>query len=278
MKLEIENERGGKMFSVILPVYNSESTISQVLESVVKQSRRDLIDEIIIVNDGSTDSTDSCINEFIKHNKNFNIKYLRQTNCGVSFSRNRGIKNATGEWIALLDSDDLWLPNKLEIQLKYIKENSNIAFLGSDENLKFIFKKKTRKKIYKLSPKELCIRSTPIPSSVVFKREIGENLGLFSENMSHAEDINFFQKFLLLDSYYISIDKLVSYGFNRDYHGQSGLSSNLYKMHHGRQKNTKELYKMGLISKPFQNFMLIFNELKFIRRFIIVKISSIGKR
>lgn len=260
------------MFSVIIPAYNCEKTIVLALESVFNQTRADLIEEIIIVNDGSTDQTDQVIKKFIKEHNQIDIVYLEQENHGVSYSRNRGIRKAVADWIALLDSDDVWLPNKLERQMQCIEKYKDMVFLGCDENLKFLFHKKSG--LYKVSAKELCIRNTPATPSIVFKRIIGLELGLFNEEMKFGEDINFYQKFLLRDSYYVLVEKLIEIGIGKQYFGQTGLTSHIYQMHVGRKKNTKDLYEMGLISKKYELFMQLFNNIKFIRRYIIRKINS----
>lgn len=253
-----------QMFSVVIPAYNCEATISRVLDSVKNQTKYNLIKEIIIINDGSTDCTDQTIKSYMKQNPDMNIIYEVQQNHGVSYTRNRGIRMAKAEWIALLDADDLWKENKLERQSEIIWKNPQILFLGAVYPLKFWFKKIYG--LYKVSAKELCVRNTPTPSSVVFKRTVGIELGLFDENMSYSEDINFFQKFLLKDSYYMLAEDLVVMGFAKKYYAQSGLSSHLYEMHLGRNRNTREMYQMQLISWPYMVFMLMLGWIKYFRR------------
>ena len=106
------------MISVVIPAYNAEKTIIECINSVLNQTRIDLIEEIIIVDDGSKDQTANVVRE------NFDNKLIRiisKSNGGVSSARNTGIKSAKGKWIALLDSDDIWLPNKIEKQVKAIQ-------------------------------------------------------------------------------------------------------------------------------------------------------------
>lgn len=256
------------MYSVIIPAYNCEKTISKVLESVLNQTCFDLIEEIIVINDGSTDSTEKEILDFIRNNPDKSIRYLSQDNHGVSYTRNRGIKIAKSEWIALLDSDDVWLPRKIEIQTQYINETPGMCFLGSAYPLKVGIH--TVSGLYKLSAKELCIRSTPTTPSVVFNRAVGMELGLFKENMSYCEDINFFQKFLLKDSYYVLGADLVKIGIEKNYFGQSGQSSNIKEMAYGFRSNLKELYDLKLISKTYWILMVVYSYLKYIRRKVIV--------
>ena len=116
---------------------------------------------------------------------------------------------------------------------------------------------------------------TPSTPSVVFKREVGIELGLFNEQISYCEDINFFQKFFLKDSYYILVEKLIQISIGKEYFNQSGLSSNLKGMKLGRDLNIKELNKLGLISKPFMFLMLAFSNVKYLRRIVIKKIYAL---
>ena len=261
------------MFSVVIPVFNCENTITAVLESVVGQTRIDLIKEIIIVNDGSTDSTGEVIQNFINVHEMPKIIYIQQDNQGASAARNKAIRLACGEWIALLDGDDLWDCSKIERQYELISKNPDMVFLGSHVPLKFWWKKHSG--LYKLSAKELCVRSMPTTPSVVFKKEAGLQHGLFREDMHYCEDIQFFQKFLLDDSYYVLAEELVEISFAKKYFAQSGLSSRLYEMHKGRNRNVRELRKMGLITDRYMYFMLAINEFKFIRRYILQKIEKV---
>lgn len=109
------------LISVIIPAYNSEKTIQETIESVLKQTFSDF--ELIIVNDGSTDTT----LEIISSIKDPRIKVFTYPNAGVAVSRNRGISHSTGEFISFLDADDLWTADKLEAQLKALQENPEAA-------------------------------------------------------------------------------------------------------------------------------------------------------
>lgn len=105
--------------TVIIPAYNCEEFLPACLESVCAQSMPNL--EILVVDDGSTDGTAAVVTEFSK--KDGRVKLLLQpTNLGVAAARNRGVREATGDYIAFLDADDLWLPEKLEKQLAFLNE------------------------------------------------------------------------------------------------------------------------------------------------------------
>jgi glycosyltransferase involved in cell wall biosynthesis len=111
--------------SVIIPAYNSETYVANAIRSVLAQSYRP--HEIIVVDDGSTDGTARAIEPF-RHV----IRYLHQENRGEPAARNTGMREATGEYIAFLDADDLWVPEKLELQMAYLAAHPEYAFVYSD--------------------------------------------------------------------------------------------------------------------------------------------------
>lgn len=108
--------------SVVIPLYNKESYIIQTLQSVMNQTYTNL--ECIIVDDGSTDSSVEIASKFISDNKLTWI-LISQKNSGQTKARNHGLKRAQGEYVAFLDSDDLWPVNKIELQVKAIENNPN---------------------------------------------------------------------------------------------------------------------------------------------------------
>lgn len=114
------------LITVVIPAYNCEKYIAQTLSSVLAQTYKDL--EIIVVNDGSTDSTGVVLSKY----KDPRIKVFTTVNNGSQKARNLGLKEAQGEFISFLDSDDLWIKDKLESQLKAIYESGYlIAYSGT---------------------------------------------------------------------------------------------------------------------------------------------------
>lgn len=107
------------MVSVIIPTYNSEKYIAATLESVIGQTYCDL--EVLIMNDGSRDRTAEIVQEYALRDPRIKLVNLVE-NRGVSAARNKGVEMASGEWIAYLDSDDLWKPNKVEKQLRFAEK------------------------------------------------------------------------------------------------------------------------------------------------------------
>lgn len=109
------------LVSIIMPSWNTGKFIAESIESVLAQTYKNW--ELLIVDDCSTDNTDEVVASF----KDTRIKYFKnEKNSGAALTRNRAMREAQGEWIAFLDSDDLWAPNKLEKQLRFMNDNGYV--------------------------------------------------------------------------------------------------------------------------------------------------------
>jgi len=110
-----------QLVSVIIPVYNSEKYIAKTLESALMQTYKDI--EIILVDDCSIDNSAIIIHKFMRVHKNIVFHQLEK-NSGVAVARNKAIELAKGRYLAFLDSDDIWYPEKIEKQLKLMKQKT----------------------------------------------------------------------------------------------------------------------------------------------------------
>ena len=174
-----------KSVSVIIPSYNRSHLLPRCLDSVIAQDYSP--SEIIVVDDGSTDSTRSLLRDSYP-----GIKVITQANKGVSAARNAGIRAASGDWLAFLDSDDTWFPGKLDRQVQAIEAapGSNIAH--TDEiwirnGIRVNPRRKHKKHggpIFKYCL-PLCAIS---PSSVMIHRRVFDRVGLFDETLPVCED------------------------------------------------------------------------------------------
>lgn len=117
--------RSGPLVSVIIPAYNAERFIDEALERVFKQTHDHL--ELILVDDGSTDGTGARVRAYGDR-----VRYIRQGNAGAGAARNRGLAVATGDYIAFLDADDLWRPEKLEVQLEIAVRHPASGLIACD--------------------------------------------------------------------------------------------------------------------------------------------------
>lgn len=113
------------MVSVVIPTHNRAHIVGAAIESVLAQTHKNL--EVVVVDDGSTDATRTAVEGYGPR-----VRYIYQPNGGVSSARNRGLANARGEFIALLDSDDEFLPWKLEAQVKFLQANPDVGMTWTD--------------------------------------------------------------------------------------------------------------------------------------------------
>jgi len=115
------------LVSVVIPVYNAASFLNETIFSVLQQDFKNI--EIIIINDGSTDNSAEIINLFAASHSI--VKAIHRENRGVCHSRNEGISLASGDFIALLDADDICMPNRISAQVRFLLSNPSIALVGS---------------------------------------------------------------------------------------------------------------------------------------------------
>jgi glycosyltransferase involved in cell wall biosynthesis len=173
------------MVSVIIPTYNRRDYLKEAVESVLAQSGD--TPEVIVVDDGSTDGTAAVLRSF-----GASLRHVAQPRSGVSSARNKGIRIAAGDWLAFLDSDDLWLPRKLAVQLDYIRENPSIRVCQTEEtwirNGKRINPKKFHKKPAGHCFPLLLDRCLVSPSAVMIHRDVFGEVGYFDESLPACED------------------------------------------------------------------------------------------
>jgi glycosyltransferase involved in cell wall biosynthesis len=180
--------------SVIIPTFNRRAAVGEAVASVCAQ--RDGACEIIVVDDGSTDGTANALQrEF-----GASLHLLRTTNRGVAAARNLGVSASTGELIAFLDSDDLWLPEKLGAQVAFFAEHSRAEICQTDEM--WVRKgvrvnpcahhRKPSGDIFEASLR-LCLVS---PSAVMLRRSLFERVGGFDETLPACEDYDLWLRIL----------------------------------------------------------------------------------
>jgi len=262
--------------SVIIPTFNRLSLISRAIDSVLKQTFKPF--EIIVVDDGSSDNTST----FIKNNYK-SVKLIKQKNLGVSKARNVGIKNSSGDWIALLDSDDEWKKNKLEVQIKSLSEYDYYSVCHTNEiwirNGTRVNQKKRHQK-YGGNIFDKCLDICRIsPSSIIFQKNIINEVGWFDENLSICEDYDLWLR-ITANFKILFIDKplIIKYGGHSDQLSKSvaGIEAYRIKSLENLLSNTRlikdykrlaiemlitklRIYKKGLLKRQKSNELLKVN-------------------
>jgi glycosyltransferase involved in cell wall biosynthesis len=194
------------LISVILPTYNRALWVVEAVDSVLAQSFRDL--ELIVVDDGSTDETVAKLAPYRDR-----LRYAFQEQSGVSAARNRGLDLARGEWVAFLDSDDLWLPVKLEAQVNFFTQNPEAEICQTEElwirNGRRVNPRQRHRKpsgrIFEPSL-ALCLVS---PSAVMLKKTLFDQSGRFDPQLPACEDYDLWLRISCRKPVYLIDEALV---------------------------------------------------------------------
>ncbi len=183
--------------SVVIPLYNREKYIARAIDSVLAQTYNDF--ELIVIDDGSTDNG----SEVVKQYDDQRIKIVSQQNAGVSSARNAGIDLAKGKWIAFLDSDDQWLPEKLQCQVDFLNETPTLRWVGSNCTTELYSSKQQK---FFVDPKKIdallcgstyfekCFDAINIgagltPGMMLIERSVFDEYGKFQDGFNYGEEI-----------------------------------------------------------------------------------------
>lgn len=175
--------------SVVIPAYNASQYIAMAIDSVLDQTLK--VDEIIVIDDGSTDRT----REVVAKYEAKGVRYVHQHNQGSACARNKGVELASGRYIAFLDADDFWLPNKINLQVRTFKENPGLALVSGDQI--FWDQDKSFNKVREFSRRQWDSDSTKQiifenivgnPSMVMVKRSVLQQAGLFDAKIRFGDD------------------------------------------------------------------------------------------
>ena len=196
-----------ELISIIVPIYNSQNYIEETIQSVLNQTYQNW--ELLLVDDGSNDDSARICKYFV--NKHSRIQYLYKTNGGQASARNLGIKKSNGTWIALIDSDDIWHPEKLQKQVEIILEHKQInlcftntsSFTNTIDNECENYNKHpygifNNNQLFNL----IYVQNHIANSSVIFKKTLLNKIGKIDENpkVVGSEDWDYLLRILKTDS------------------------------------------------------------------------------
>ncbi|MCF6202418.1 MAG: glycosyltransferase [Methylococcaceae bacterium] len=202
------------LITILIPTFNRRILLERALNSVYKQTYSNF--EVIVVDDGSTDGTEKMIRDLFPM-----VKYLSQSNCGVSSARNKGIASAKGEWLAFLDSDDEWLPEKLSKQMSLLKSKPDYKICHTEEQWVRNGIKVNQMKKHKKAGGWIFLQCLPLcamsPSSIIIHHSIFSELGGFDTSLPACEDYDMWlritAKYPVL---FIDDAQIIKYGGHED--------------------------------------------------------------
>jgi len=260
-----------ELISVIIPMYNAQNTIYAALDSITRQTEGNF--EIIIVNDGSTDNSLGEVYAFKKRHPHLNIIIIDKAHEGVSMTRNTGLRIATGNYIAFLDADDEWYPEKTIKQLNILNQTPDIAVVGC-------LHKPGRSGIERISrpiqvkAKDMLFKNFSQTSTILMKIKVFDAIGYFEKSISYGEERRYFLHASKVFSCVLINENLINYGNGKRGFGQTGLSGDLMQMEIGELRNL--LYAYKVLNMPLFSCCnaIIFSLMKFARRLCIVYITD----
>ena len=266
-----------KMVSVVIPVYNGAETITDALDSVACQTALRHICEVVVVDDGSTDDTVKTVKDWRgkKCDGCFELKFLElKRNTGVSAARNKGVEASCGEYLAFLDADDEWMPEKLEIQLGILKRYPKIKALGTGwDRLNLKPGRKIRNRggyeLYRMGVRDELMYFWPPVQSLIIRRDVLAGAGGFNENMRRAEDSDLLCRLAERGELFYLPDKLVKVGHGKNTFGEKGLSADLKGMHRGFRETVRGCLERESIGKTEYAAFLLLEEIKYLRRILL---------
>ncbi len=207
------------LVSVIIPTFNRANLILRAVDSVLSQSFRDF--DIRVIDDGGIDETGNLVLKRAVESTDVEIHYEHTPNQGVAAARNLGIHRSHGDWIALLDSDDEWLPDKLEKQLAFLRENPEISLIHTGEIWIRNGVRVNAPKSYQKYGGDVFEKSLPVcmigPSTSLFHRDLFEELKGFDESYPVCEDYDFWLRATSrYEAGFINEPLIVKYGGHED--------------------------------------------------------------
>lgn len=258
--------------SVIIPAYNAARTILLAIDSVLIQKYKGEI-EIIVIDDGSTDDTNLIVSEFTKEQKNASIRLIKKQNGGVSSARNMGMRLALHDFIAFLDSDDVWLPGKLSAQIAVFQTRNDVYFLGTSRNSEsYPFNWFQLDNVFKIRQFQMLIKWWPSVPTVIFRKEIIAEVGEFNETLRHGEDSDFWLRVLSRFPIHAINQSYVLTGGGKPSYGSSGLSADLSGMHKGELHTLNAALRRNQIGLAAYYLLCSYYKLKYFRRIALVKL------
>lgn len=268
--------------TVVIPCFNCSDTIGRAVASIYEQTFRPA--EVVLVDDKSSDDTLSKLYALQKQYPNNWVKVIAlECNSGPSGARNAGWDAASQEYIALLDSDDSWHPQKIEIQHAWMKANPSVVLTGheisilSDETTKGARSKLVHEAFEmedvvpsQFSKTRLLLRGNFSTSSVMLRREIKNR---FARGQNYGEDRLLLLEVVCAGGLIYKLSPPLEYKFKETF-GAGGLSAHVWRMEKGELETFRKIWRAGYISLPTFCLVCAWSLAKYVRRLIIVALRG----
>ena len=261
------------LVSVIIPTYNSACTITECINSVIGQTYENI--EIVVVDDGSTDSTVAIVRELSSLSAK-KIRLIKQSNGGPSSARNKGIEAVAGSYIAFLDSDDMWYPDKIARQVDVLQKNRSAMLVGCLYSIgdKQVFSHYSSE-VENRSLFQLLLKNCFITSAVMCRREVLFHY-TFNERQKYSEDYRLWLQLAAKGYTCVLQNEVLTKMNDKPMWGDTGLSAKLWLMEKGELSNYKFLYDGDYISSFCYLFVSSVSLCKYFRRVVLSQYRKIS--
>jgi glycosyltransferase involved in cell wall biosynthesis len=257
--------------SVVIPMFNSAATIERALESVAAQSLPP--QETIVVDDGSNDTSTTIVERW--SNSRIEVKLIKHSkNLGPSASRNTGWDNATQKFVAFLDADDAWHPQKLQIQTLLMQDNPTIALAGHKYDMGEIARwtdfSANDFAVSTFTLGDFLIKNRLSTPTVMLRRDLQLRFAL---DQRFSEDYRLWMEIVSEYGSASFINLPLTRLFKSTY-GDSGLSSEMYSMYRGELHTFSSIHKKQLIKRPIMIACMVWSTIKYLRRRLRLMIAG----
>ncbi len=244
------NKEHHPLVSIAMPVYNGERFITEAIASILNQTYKNI--ELLIIDDGSTDNSMALVGSFSDDRIRI---FKNDKNCGVSYTRNRALDLAKGEYLAWMDCDDISLPNKIELQVAFMEQHADIGVCGTSY-LRFYGNEVFYQDVQKQNHEEIRVNfvfkpaTIFMPTAFIRMNIVQEHHLRFDESLAMAEDYDYFQRFCQISKasnltevlfHYRDTPNSLTYIFEHKKHDRFLLKQKIYaRILNGMSINTTE--------------------------------------
>lgn len=268
--VKIKEVTGRADVSVVIPVYNSEATLLRAVDSIVSQKA--LPREVLLIDDGSTDSSlKICENVKLHYGKYFQVRiFTCNENLGPSSARNRGWDLSCGKYVAFLDSDDSWDPEKIFVQWNFMENNPSVSITGHLCGL-HVTRRVDQVAVTLITPLKILFSNPFSTPTVMVNRSVRHR---FLETKRFAEDYHLWMNMVLSGLFVARLEVELAV-LHKPKYGATGLSAAMWKMETGEIDAYIDLCRKKLLPRLALFVLIPFSIAKYIKRLIIMRLGGI---